>query len=117
MHPFSDRRRCTSSPPLFAIHPADLRARVATRRQTGIGAIIAETLAASGATVYITGRRKEVIEDEAKHAPAGGKIVPIQMDVNNVENVQEVAKEIAAKESHLNLSVLASCSACEGAIV
>ena len=45
---------------------------------TGIGLMCTQALAANGATVYITGRRMEVLENAAKsHDPeGGGQIIP-----------------------------------------
>lgn len=45
---------------------------------SGIGLMATQALAANGAKVYITGRRKEVLEKAAKtHNPSqGGQIIP-----------------------------------------
>ena len=51
---------------------------VVTGGGSGIGLMAAQALAANGAKVYITGRRKEVLENAAKsHNPdEGGQIIP-----------------------------------------
>jgi NADPH:quinone reductase-like Zn-dependent oxidoreductase len=51
---------------------------VVTGGGTGIGLMATQALAANGARVYITGRRKEVLENAAKsHTPSdGGEIIP-----------------------------------------
>lgn len=60
----------------------NLRGRIAlvTGGGTGIGWMISQGLAANGATVYITGRRKDVLEkaaaEFAKDSQGGGSIVP-----------------------------------------
>lgn len=54
------------------------RIAVVTGGGTGIGSKIASGLAASGAKVYVTGRRLEVLEKFAREwdGTGGGEIVP-----------------------------------------
>jgi NAD(P)-dependent dehydrogenase (short-subunit alcohol dehydrogenase family) len=58
----------------------DLNGRIAlvTGGGTGIGLMIAQGLAANGAKVYITGRRKEVLEKVANETSGleNGSIIP-----------------------------------------
>ncbi len=56
----------------------DLQGRVAlvTGGGTGIGWMIARGLAANGAKVYITGRRKEVLEKAAQSFSQEGIVIP-----------------------------------------
>jgi len=71
-----------------------------------------QTLAANGAKVYITGRRKEVLENAAKsHAPStgGGSIIPIgPYDVTKKDDIESLVAEISSKEKHINLFVAAA---------
>lgn len=63
---------------------------------TGLGLVTAAALAQNGATVYITGRRLNVLEEAAKSAqPATGKgkLVPIQADVSTKEGVRGQSSE------------------------
>ncbi|RYP61075.1 hypothetical protein DL770_009859 [Monosporascus sp. CRB-9-2] len=85
---------------------------VVTGGGTGIGLMTAQTLAANGAKVYITGRRKDVIETSArvhgspdKLGPQGGNIIPIVMDVTSKDSIKAVVDEISQKEGHLDLLV------------
>ncbi|KAI5922760.1 hypothetical protein F4810DRAFT_711349 [Camillea tinctor] len=104
----------TTPHPLSAAELFDLKGWVAvvTGAGTGIGLIIAQTLAANGAKVYITGRRKEVLEKSARiHGSAerlgssGGSIVPLVMDVTSKESIKAVVDEISSKETHINVLV------------
>lgn len=66
-----------------------------------------------GAKVYITGRRKEVLENAAKeHTPdpkvSSGQIIPIPCDVTSKESLEELVKEISSKEKYLSLLVAAA---------
>ncbi|KAI4860678.1 NAD(P)-binding protein [Hypoxylon rubiginosum] len=85
---------------------------VVTGGGTGVGLMIAQTLAANGAKVYITGRRADVLETSAlahgsaeKLGASGGSIVPIVMDVTSKESIKSVVAEITQKEGHLDLLV------------
>lgn len=57
---------------------------------TGLGLVTAAALAENGMTVYITGRRKEVLEKAAKDATpkdGPGKIIAVQADVATKEGI------------------------------
>jgi len=75
---------------------------VVTGGGTGIGLMITQALAANGATVYITGRRKEaldkVVEEYGSQAP--GKIIAIQCDISKKDECLRLAKEIGEKETN-----------------
>ncbi|KAL8741358.1 MAG: hypothetical protein Q9190_006032 [Brigantiaea leucoxantha] len=75
---------------------------------TGIGLMATQALAANGAKVYITGRRKEVLENAARtHNPEdGGQIIPAgPCDVTSKEDLEKLVKEISSKEKYLNLLI------------
>ncbi|KAI1139299.1 NAD(P)-binding protein [Hypoxylon sp. FL0543] len=103
-----------SSHPLSAAALFSLKGYVAvvTGGGTGVGLMIAQTLAANGAKVYITGRRVDVLETSArihgspeKLGPDGGSIVPIAMDVTSKDSINTVVAEIERKHGFLNVLV------------
>ncbi|KAI0876167.1 NAD(P)-binding protein [Hypoxylon argillaceum] len=85
---------------------------VVTGGGTGVGLMIAQTLAANGATVYITGRRVDVLETSARIHGArdrlgesGGEIIPLAMDVTDKESIKNAVDKIEAEEGYLNILV------------
>ncbi|EXJ84706.1 hypothetical protein A1O3_05376 [Capronia epimyces CBS 606.96] len=83
---------------------------------TGIGLMAAQALAANGAKVYITSRRKEVLENAAqKHSPQSGdsnldgQIIPIgPCDVTKKSDLDRITAELESKEKYLSLVVAAA---------
>lgn len=81
---------------------------------TGIGLMATQALSANGAKVYITGRRTETLEKAAsEHDPKSqdlpGRIIPIgPTDVRSKDDLQNLVKEIEAKEGYLSLVVAAA---------
>ncbi|KIW64130.1 hypothetical protein PV04_09085 [Phialophora macrospora] len=83
---------------------------------TGIGLMATQALASNGAKVYITGRRKEVLDNAAKtHSPQSsnpsskGQIIPIgPCDVTSKEDLQKLTAELESKEKYLSLVVAAA---------
>lgn len=77
---------------------------VVTGGGTGIGLMITQALVANGAKVYITSRREEVIKQTAemysteKGDGQQGKIIPIQADVSDKNDIKRLADEIASME-------------------
>lgn len=69
----------------------------------------AQALAANGAKVYITGRRKEVLKKAVEsHHPNdfGGAIIAASTcDVTSKDDLQKLVQEIESKEKYLNLVV------------
>ena len=62
---------------------------------TGIGREIALGLAQAGATVAITGRRRDVLEKTAAEIEAlGGRAIPVEMDVTSEATVQKAMTKI-----------------------
>ena len=79
---------------------------IVTGGGTGLGLMTANTLAANGVKVYITGRRLEKIKDaEMQDSSSGGSITAIQMDVTSKDSIVQFAKTISEKEKFVNLLV------------
>jgi 3-oxoacyl-[acyl-carrier protein] reductase len=72
-----------------------------TGGSTGIGRSIAQTLAASGARVAITGRDKGRLAEAAQGLGA----FPIQADVSNEADVERTYREVLAKFGDLDILV------------
>jgi len=87
----------------------DLTGRIAivTGGGTGIGLMIAQGLAASGAKVYITGRRLDVLKKTADSwdKKVGGQILPLQMDVTDKKSIAQVKSNIEAQEGKIHILV------------
>lgn len=72
---------------------------VVTGGGTGIGLMCTQALAANGGTVYITGRRKEALDNVvSKYSTGPGKIVAIPGDISKKDECIRLAKEIGEKE-------------------
>lgn len=65
---------------------------------TGLGEVMAEAYAQLGATVYICGRRKDVLEGTAKRisGATGSKVVAHTCDIRVAEAVDDVIAQIWA---------------------
>lgn len=77
----------------------DLSGRVAlvTGTTSGLGKRFAQVLSAAGASVAITGRRKERLDELAEEIRAsGGKCEPIAWDVNDYDRIPEVLDQVEA---------------------
>ncbi|KAI5452967.1 hypothetical protein NCC49_006501 [Naganishia albida] len=88
---------------------------VITGGGTGIGAMLSESFAVNGAKVYITGRRKAVLEKTAaeinarvKQESGAGQVIAIQGDVSSKAKVKEFHAQVAAQEDKLD--VLINCA-------
>ncbi|KAF5343062.1 hypothetical protein D9758_011116 [Tetrapyrgos nigripes] len=81
----------------------DLQGKIAlvTGGGTGIGLMIAKELSKSGAKVYITGRRLEVLQKTA--AETG--LFPLQMDVSDKQSIANAVKVIDEAEGKLDILV------------
>ncbi|KAF4338048.1 NAD(P)H-dependent oxidoreductase [Fusarium beomiforme] len=72
---------------------------VVTGGATGIGLMITQALQSNGAKVYITGRRKEVLEQTQKTYGTGpGSIHVLPGDVSQKDEAIRLAKELSEKE-------------------
>ncbi|KAI0081604.1 short-chain dehydrogenase [Panus rudis PR-1116 ss-1] len=85
----------------------DLTGRIAlvTGGGTGIGWMISRGLASNGAKVYITGRRKEVLEQAIASFKGAGSITPIAMDVTDRQSILSVKEEIESREGRLHILI------------
>ncbi|KZS93792.1 NAD-P-binding protein [Sistotremastrum niveocremeum HHB9708] len=72
---------------------------------TGIGLMITKALESNGATVFIIGRRLEVLEKAAKEHAVHGKIIPIQGDVSSKSDLLVIAEKIKAQTGYINFLV------------
>jgi len=72
---------------------------VVTGGGTGIGLMITQALVANGAKVYITSRRDEVLKKtEELYSTGPGKIISLQADISEKDDVQRLYDEISQKE-------------------
>jgi NADP-dependent 3-hydroxy acid dehydrogenase YdfG len=84
----------------------DGRVAWVTGAGSGIGEAAALALAQEGATLVLSGRRKEPLEDVVRRIEAaGGKAVTEPADLTNAAAVDEVVKRIVAKFGRLDLLV------------
>jgi NAD(P)-dependent dehydrogenase (short-subunit alcohol dehydrogenase family) len=73
---------------------------------SGIGAAIAERLAADGAVVWVTGRQEENTRGIAERIRVrGGKVAARVLDVRNSRAVRDIMAEIAAEHGRLDIVV------------
>lgn len=65
----------------------------------------AQALAANGAKVYITGRRKEVLESSAKihGSNLSGSLVPLVMDVTDKSSIKAGVETIRKQDGYVNV--------------
>lgn len=76
---------------------------VVTGGGTGIGLAIAKRFAAEGAHVFVTGRRKEVLDDAV--AEIGGSVTAIRADSANLADLDEVYRAVAERGRGLDVLV------------
>ncbi|KAF8524962.1 short-chain dehydrogenase [Gautieria morchelliformis] len=68
--------------------------------------MIARGLASNGARVYITGRRKDVLEQAAQSQLDGeGSLIPIAADVTDKQSILALVEEIEKREGKLHILV------------
>lgn len=75
------------------------------RGGTGIGLMIAQALSQNGAKVYITGRRKDKLDQAVQAHGQGikGELIALQGDVTDNESIKSLVKQIAEKESYIDV--------------
>jgi len=76
---------------------------VVTGGGTGIGLMITQALVANGATVYITGRRKEALDTVVekysnKGGEKAGKIIAVPGDITSKDELKRIASEVGSQE-------------------
>lgn len=84
------------------------RIALVTGGGTGIGWMIAQGLATNGAKVYITGRRKGVLEKAAAafdRTEGSGEVIPLVMDATDRESIAAAKNEIQARDGKLHILV------------
>lgn len=67
--------------------------------------MIATALEHNGATVYIAGRRKELLENAAKLHSRHGKLIPLTVDVTSKESISALVSEVSSRSGYINLLV------------
>ncbi|KAK0222124.1 hypothetical protein IW262DRAFT_1270789 [Armillaria fumosa] len=78
---------------------------VITGAGTGIGLMMAATLENNGAIVYITGRRKDVLEKAAKEHNRFGNLIPLAGDVTDRESLLSMVEVVKARHGYIDLLV------------
>ncbi|WIY02321.1 SDR family oxidoreductase [Amycolatopsis mongoliensis] len=76
---------------------------VVTGGSTGIGLAIAKRFAAEGAHVFITGRRKEALDDAV--AEIGGGVTAVRADSANLADLDELYRAVAERGRGLDVLV------------
>jgi NAD(P)-dependent dehydrogenase (short-subunit alcohol dehydrogenase family) len=80
------------------------RVALVTGGSRGIGRMIVEGLLAAGAArVYICARKKEQVDETV--ADLGDKVIGLVADLSQMDGIQQLADEIAAKEDKLDILV------------
>lgn len=64
--------------------------------------VAAQALSGNGAKVYITGRRKEILEKTAQ-IHGNGQIIPLPMDVTSKESIKNAVEEVKKHEKYVNV--------------
>lgn len=73
----------------------------------GIGEMIAAGFVAAGARVYICSRKPAACEDTARRLEEryGGQCIALPADLSSLDNIQELADRLAAREPRLDILV------------
>ncbi|KAF8645151.1 hypothetical protein AX16_007979 [Volvariella volvacea WC 439] len=78
---------------------------VITGGGSGIGLMMAATLEHNGATVYIIGRRRDVLEKAARENSKYGKIIPLPGDVTDRASLLQLAETVKACHGFIDLLI------------
>ncbi|MFE2595867.1 SDR family NAD(P)-dependent oxidoreductase [Streptomyces sp. NPDC059396] len=86
----------------------DNKVALVTGGTTGIGRGIAERLAAEGATVYVTGRRKSELDEAVEvinGRATGERAIGVQSDVSNLDDLDQLYEMIGTRSGRLDVLV------------
>ncbi|KAK7464839.1 hypothetical protein VKT23_006045 [Stygiomarasmius scandens] len=78
---------------------------VVTGGGSGIGLMMATALENNGATVYIIGRRPDVLQKAAKEHNRFNRIIPLPGDVTNRESLVSLVEFVKARHGYIDLLV------------
>ncbi|KAG8214682.1 hypothetical protein J3R82DRAFT_9760 [Butyriboletus roseoflavus] len=78
---------------------------VVTGGGTGIGLMVASSLEHNGATVYIIGRRLDVLQKAALENNRHGKLIPLQGDVTSRDSLLSMAQTVKSRHGYIDLLV------------
>ncbi|KDR82438.1 hypothetical protein GALMADRAFT_57695 [Galerina marginata CBS 339.88] len=93
-----------------ALHPSNLfdvegLVVVITGGGTGIGLMMAKALENNGATVYIVGRRMDVLQVAARENNNFDKIIPIEGDITNRDSLLTIVETVRSRHGYIDLLV------------
>lgn len=86
----------------------DLTGKVAivTGTTSGLGRRFAQVLSAAGAAVAITGRRTDRLEELAADIQeAGGRVLPVKLDVTDLHSIEQCAREVETELGQIDILV------------
>ncbi|TFK40454.1 hypothetical protein BDQ12DRAFT_679439 [Crucibulum laeve] len=78
---------------------------VITGGGTGIGLMMATALENNGATVYIVGRRRDVLEQAARENNKYDKIITLEGDISNRDSLLVIAEVVKARHGYIDLLI------------
>ncbi|KAF7767975.1 hypothetical protein Agabi119p4_7218 [Agaricus bisporus var. burnettii] len=78
---------------------------VITGGGSGIGLIMATALENNGATVYIVGRRRQVLVKAAAENSRFGKIIPLEGDITSKESLLSIVEVVKARHGYIDLLI------------
>jgi len=85
----------------YVMKRLDEKIAVVTGGSSGIGFATAKAFVREGATVYITGRRKEVLEAAA--IKIGEGCIPVQADSASQEDIQKLYEQIRTEQGRVDI--------------
>jgi NAD(P)-dependent dehydrogenase (short-subunit alcohol dehydrogenase family) len=72
---------------------------------TGIGRMIASGLVENGAEVYIASRKLDMCQKAARELSASGTCVPLQVDLQDLGSIQQLAADVQRRSPVLNILI------------